>query len=116
MTTNPLVSRSLTPTANNLISFNNRDLSTLGTPVLDLQNLSVDLPLGGFLSRARLPILQDISLSVGRGESLALVGESGSGKTTLARAVMGLQAVTSGRVLFDGQPVTDLARLRATPR
>ena len=112
MTTNPLVSRSLTPTANNLISFNNRDLSTLGTPVLDLQNLSVDLPLGGFLSRARLPILQDISLSVGRGESLALVGESGSGKTTLARAVMGLQAVTSGRVLFDGQPVTDLARLR----
>ncbi|HOZ35171.1 MAG TPA: ATP-binding cassette domain-containing protein, partial [Tabrizicola sp.] len=74
----------------------------MGTPVLDLQNLSVDLPLGGFLSRARLPILQDISLSVGRGESLALVGESGSGKTTLARAVMGLQAVTSGRVLFDG--------------
>ena len=112
MTTNPLVSRSLTPTANNLISFNNRDLSTVGTPVLDLQNLSVDLPLGGFLSRARLPILQDISLSVGRGESLALVGESGSGKTTLARAVMGLQVVTSGRVLFDGQPVTDLAHLR----
>ncbi|AWB47700.1 peptide ABC transporter ATP-binding protein [Gemmobacter aquarius] len=85
------------------------------TPVLDLRNLSVDLPLGGFMSRAALPILQDVSLSVGRGQSVALVGESGSGKTTLARAVMGLQPVTSGAVRFDGSPVTGrdgFARLR----
>lgn len=85
------------------------------TWVLDLRNLSVDLPLGGFLSRARLPILMDVSLSVARGESVALVGESGSGKTTLARAVMGLQPVTDGAVAFDGQVVegaTGLARLR----
>lgn len=83
--------------------------------VLDLRNLSVDLPLGGFLSRARLPILQDVTLSVGRGESLALVGESGSGKTTLARAVMGLQPISGGQVGFDGQTVVtkdDFARLR----
>jgi oligopeptide/dipeptide ABC transporter ATP-binding protein len=84
-------------------------------PVLELQNLSVDLPLGGFLSRAQLPILSDVSLSVSKGESVALVGESGSGKTTLARAVMGLQAVSAGEVRFDGQPVAgkaELARLR----
>lgn len=83
--------------------------------VLDLQNLSVDLPLGGFLSRARLPIVQDVTLSVRRGESVALVGESGSGKTTLARAVMGLQGVSAGTVAFDGQPVqgqSGHARLR----
>lgn len=85
------------------------------TGVLELRNLSVDLPLGGFLTRARLPILLDISLSVAKGESVALVGESGSGKTTLARAVMGLQAVTGGSVVFDGQSVAGpagLARLR----
>ncbi|MCX7287346.1 MAG: ABC transporter ATP-binding protein [Rhodobacterales bacterium] len=85
------------------------------TTVLDLAGLSVDLPLGGFLSRARLPILQDVTLSVARGESVALVGESGSGKTTLARAVMGLQPISAGAVRFDGQPVTgpaDHARLR----
>ena len=73
--------------------------------VLELRDLSVALPLGGFLSRARLPILMDVSLSVARGESVALVGESGSGKTTLARAVMGLQAVSGGAVVFDGQAV-----------
>jgi len=77
--------------------------------VLDLRGLSVELPLGGFLSRARLPILLDVTLSVARGESVALVGESGSGKTTLARAVMGLQAVTAGAVVFDGQAVAGRA-------
>lgn len=85
------------------------------TPVLDLANLSVDLSAGGFLSRARIPILCDVTLSVGRGESVALVGESGSGKTTLARTVMGLQAATLGTIAFDGQPVitpADHARLR----
>jgi len=46
------------------------------------------------------------------GGHLLIEDVPGVGKTTLARAVMGLQAVTSGRVLFDGQPVTDLARLR----
>ena len=84
-------------------------------PVLELQNLSVDLPLGGFLSRGGLPILKDVSLSVGRGESVALVGESGSGKTTLARAVMGLQAVSGGEIRFDGTAVAGrdgFARLR----
>ncbi|MDH3299100.1 MAG: ABC transporter ATP-binding protein [Acidimicrobiia bacterium] len=41
-----------------------------------------------------------VSLSVDRGEVLALVGESGSGKTTLIRAVQGLQALTSGRIML----------------
>ena len=85
------------------------------TPVLDLQHLSVDLPGAGFLSRIRLSILCDVSLSVARGESVALVGESGSGKTTLARAVLGLQPVSGGTIAFEGERVEGrpgLARLR----
>jgi ABC-type oligopeptide transport system ATPase subunit len=53
--------------------------------------------------------VDDVSLTVRRGETLGLVGESGSGKSTMARLVMGLQSCTSGRVLFDGK---DLATLR----
>ncbi len=84
-------------------------------PVLDVANLSVDLPGAGFLSQVSLTILSDVSLSVARGESVALVGESGSGKTTLARAVMGLQPISGGTVAFEGEPVqgrAGTARLR----
>jgi oligopeptide/dipeptide ABC transporter ATP-binding protein len=46
-----------------------------------------------------------VSLSLVRGEHLAVVGESGSGKTTLGRATLRLVPAASGRVLFDGQDV-----------
>jgi oligopeptide/dipeptide ABC transporter ATP-binding protein len=49
--------------------------------------------------------LDDVDLSVTRGEVLAIVGESGSGKTTLARTLMGLERPTRGEVLFGGQPL-----------
>ncbi|WP_413849989.1 oligopeptide/dipeptide ABC transporter ATP-binding protein [Albidovulum sp.] len=85
------------------------------TPVLELAGVSVDLPAGGFFARGRLPIVIGVSLSVARGQSVALVGESGSGKTTLARAVMGLQPVAAGSIAFEGRAVSGrpgLARLR----
>lgn len=85
------------------------------SPVLDLRGISVDLPIGGFFARGTLKILQDVSLSVQRGESVALVGESGSGKSTLARAVMGLQRISAGEILFEGAAVrskADVALLR----
>ena len=50
-----------------------------------------------------------VSLTIGRNEIRGLVGESGSGKSTLGRAIMGLNHVTAGRILFHGQ---DLAQLR----
>ena len=49
--------------------------------------------------------LDNLSLEVADGELLAIVGPSGSGKTTLLRAIAGLETLTSGRILFDGQDV-----------
>ena len=50
-------------------------------------------------------VLSDVSVSIAAGGSLGLVGESGAGKTTLLRLLLGLQAPTSGRVVFDGAPL-----------
>ena len=49
--------------------------------------------------------LDDVSVEVRAGESLALVGESGSGKTTLARVLLGLLTPNAGEVLLDGEAV-----------
>src|SRR5215203_3914065 len=49
--------------------------------------------------------LDNVSLSLGRGEVLAIVGENGAGKSTLMRIVAGVIQPTAGAILFDGQPV-----------
>lgn len=49
------------------------------------------------------PVLEDISLTVHRGRTVALVGESGSGKSTLARVITGLLPPVSGCVRFNGE-------------
>ena len=62
--------------------------------------------------------LKDVRLQVARGESFGLVGESGSGKTTLTRCILRLEAITSGRIVYDGRDLAalsprDLRALRA---
>jgi branched-chain amino acid transport system ATP-binding protein len=56
--------------------------------------------------------LDDVSLTVGDGELVALVGANGAGKTTLLRTVSGIQPVSAGAVLFDGVDITALAAER----
>lgn len=52
--------------------------------------------------------VDDVSLSINRGEIFALLGGSGSGKSTLLRMLAGFERPTEGRVFLDGQDITDL--------
>ena len=52
--------------------------------------------------------VDDVSFDIREGETYGLVGESGSGKTTVARMVLGLEKPTSGRVIIDGEDVSQL--------
>ena len=53
-------------------------------------------------------VLQDVSLEIEPGQTLAVVGESGCGKTTLGRAMVGLMQPLSGTVSFDGADIWKL--------
>jgi ABC-type glutathione transport system ATPase component len=61
------------------------------------------------------PVVDRVSFSIERGETLGLVGESGSGKSTIARMVLGLLDPTAGSVIFDGHPVTGVPQSRLRP-
>ncbi|MER5931049.1 amino acid ABC transporter ATP-binding protein [Streptomyces sp. NPDC002054] len=65
----------------------------------------------------QLHVLQDINLTVGRGEVVVIIGPSGSGKSTLCRVINRLETIESGIIRLDGQPLPDegkeLAALRA---
>ncbi len=64
--------------------------------------------------RPDLVAVDGVSLRVAPGEVVGLVGESGCGKSSLARAVCGLERITSGSATFDGRPLAPLT-LRARP-
>jgi glutamate transport system ATP-binding protein len=64
-----------------------------------------------------LHVLDDVNLSVARGEVVVVIGPSGSGKSTLCRAINRLEPINSGTIIFDGRPLPAegraLARLRS---
>lgn len=53
-------------------------------------------------------VLEDINLTIRKGESVALIGESGAGKTTLADTILGLLAPQEGTVLIDGVDISSI--------
>jgi oligopeptide/dipeptide ABC transporter ATP-binding protein len=59
---------------------------------------------------ASVQAVDGVSLTISRGRTLGLVGETGCGKSTLARCIAGLIPVTSGKVYFEGQDITNLPR------
>ncbi|SDL72470.1 amino acid ABC transporter ATP-binding protein [Streptomyces wuyuanensis] len=64
-----------------------------------------------------LHVLQDIDLTIARGEVVVVIGPSGSGKSTLCRTINRLETIDSGSIAIDGKPLPEegreLARLRA---
>lgn len=76
------------------------------TALVQAENLSKHFG-GGFWAKP-VRALDNVSLSVARGEAVGVVGESGSGKSTIGRALLGLTPATSGSVRFDGVDVAGL--------
>ena len=83
--------------------------STGNQPLIELRH--VDKHYG------ELHVLNDINLSVDRGEVVVVIGPSGSGKSTMCRTINRLETIDSGEILIEGEPLPqegkDLARMRA---
>jgi peptide/nickel transport system ATP-binding protein len=80
-------------------------------PVLVVENLGKTYVLGGGLFKAPrfVRAVQNVSFTLGRGETLGIVGESGSGKSSVGRCLVRLQNPDEGRVVLDD---TDMAHLK----
>jgi len=80
-------------------------------PLLEVRNLKTHFPIFGGILRRRIGsvyAVDDVSMTVNRGEKFGLVGESGCGKTTFGRTVLRLERATAGSVYMDGQDVMAL--------
>jgi peptide/nickel transport system ATP-binding protein len=79
-------------------------------PLLRTTGLTRHFRVGKLFSGRTLHAVDDVDLTIGKGEIVALVGESGSGKTTIARLLALLYKPTKGEIYFEGKP---LSRLRS---
>ena len=77
-------------------------------PVIELKNVNKHF--------GELHVLQDISLSVRKGEVVVIIGPSGSGKSTLCRTINRLETIDSGEILIEGEPVPQEGRKLAELR
>ncbi|MGH3083701.1 MAG: ATP-binding cassette domain-containing protein, partial [Gaiellaceae bacterium] len=79
--------------------------------LVELENLKIYFPIksGIFLDRhiGDIKAVDDVTFEIRRGETLGLVGESGCGKSTVGRAILRLYKPTAGRIVFDGEDITD---------
>jgi peptide/nickel transport system ATP-binding protein len=76
-----------------------------GTPLVEVRDVCKHFPVG---AGATVHAVENVSLQVGRGETLAVVGESGCGKSTLAHTMIRLHDPTSGQVVLDGVDISGL--------
>ena len=87
--------------------------SCASEPLLEVRDLKVHYPIRkGILQRTVgfVRALDGVSLSVHRGQTVAVVGESGSGKTTFGKSILQLIRATSGKIMFAGRMLSQLGR------
>jgi len=80
------------------------DTSVATSPAIALSGVNLSLGRGA----ARVHILKDVDLHIGRGEAIGLVGPSGSGKTTLLMVLAGLERPDTGTIMIAGEDLTRL--------
>ena len=73
--------------------------------MLTLENLSFDVN----DEKGEIGIIKDISFTVDDGKFVVITGPNGGGKSTTAKLIMGIERPTGGRILFDGQDITDMS-------
>ena len=84
---------------------------------LELKDLQVHFPIrGGIFNTIQdwVYAVDGVNMTIEEGKTYGLVGESGSGKTTIGKAIIGLEEVTGGQVLYEGVEVTNRARSRSS--
>jgi len=83
----------------------------MSAPLLEVRNLKKYFPVrAGVLLRkvGQVHAVDDVSLTLDRGQTLGLVGESGCGKTTVGRTILNLLPASGGEVLFEGRNLREL--------
>src|SRR5437762_2837331 len=80
----------------------------MSEPLLRTEGLTRHFKVGKLFSRQVLHAVDDVDLTIGRGEIVALVGESGSGKSTIARLLARVYKPTRGEIYFEGRALSSL--------
>jgi oligopeptide transport system ATP-binding protein len=94
------------------------EIRSRNSSILQIENLKKNFPIRrGFFQKITgwVRAVENVSFIIERGKTLGLVGESGCGKTTVARLILKLINADEGKILFDGQDITELDEKEMKP-